>query len=82
MLSVSTLLKDIPSIEMCLGAQPYYNTIHTEEQMKSKFLHSAYQINENYVRDNGEKHFTKYVWLTKCLISGWIIVRIFLHKTR
>ena len=61
MLSVSTLLKDIPSIEMCLGAQPYHNTIHTEEQMKSKFLHSDYQINENYVRDNGGKHFTKYV---------------------
>ena len=46
---------------MCLGAQPYHNTIHTEEQMKSKFLHSDYQINENYVRDNGGKHFTKYV---------------------
>lgn len=61
MLSVSMLLKDIPSIEMCLGAQPYHNTIHTEEQMKSKFLHSDYQINENYVRDNGGKHFTKYV---------------------
>ena len=61
MLSVSKLLKDIPSIEMCLGVQPYHNTLHTKEQMKNKFLHSNYQVNEKYVRDNGGKHFTKYV---------------------
>jgi hypothetical protein len=61
MLSCSTLLKDISGIEMCLGAQPYHNTIHTKEEMTSRFLHSDYQINDNYVKDYGGKHFSKYV---------------------
>ena len=61
MLSYSSLLKDINGIEMCLGAQPYHNTIHTKEEMKSKFLHSDHQVNENYVRDYGGKHFSKYI---------------------
>ena len=56
----STLINDIPGIEMCLGAQPYHNTIHSAEEIKSKFLHSDYQINSNYVRDFGGKHFSKY----------------------
>ena len=55
------LLKDVDGIEMCLGAQPYHNTIHSEEQMKNKFLHSDYQVNANFVRDNGGKHISKYV---------------------
>ena len=29
--------------------------------MKSKFLHSNYQVNQNYVRDYGGKHFSKYI---------------------
>ena len=61
MINSSTLLIDIPGVEMCLGAQPYHNTIHSEEEMKSKFLHSDYQLNPNYVRDYGGKHFSKYV---------------------
>ena len=61
MIHTSTFLEDIPGIEMCLGAQPYHNTIHTEEEMKSKFLHSNYQVNQNYVRDYGGKHFSKYI---------------------
>ena len=61
MIHKSTFLEDIPGIEMCLGAQPYHNTIHTEEEMKSKFLHSNYQVNQNYVRDYGGKHFSKYI---------------------
>ena len=61
MQGVSSLLMDIDGIEMCLGAQPYHNTIHTPEQMKSKFLHSDFQLNDNYVRDYGGKHFSKYI---------------------
>lgn len=61
MIASSTLLKDIPGIEMCLGAQPYHNTIHTEEEMRTKFLHSDYQLNSNYVLDYGGKHFSKYI---------------------
>ncbi len=61
MQGVSSLLMDIGGIEMCLGAQPYHNTIHTPEQMKSKFLHSDFQLNDNYVRDYGGKHFSKYI---------------------
>lgn len=61
MIASSTLLKDISGIEICLGAQPYHNTIHTEEEMKTRFLHSDYQLNSNYVLDYGGKHFSKYI---------------------
>jgi hypothetical protein len=60
-LAKSILLSDVEGIEMCLGAQPYHNTIHTSEEMKTKFLHCDYQKNENYVRDFGGKHFSKFV---------------------
>lgn len=61
MLSHSVLFGEIDKIEMCLGVQPYHNTIHTSEQIKSEFLHSDYQINDNYVRAYGGKHFTQYI---------------------
>ena len=60
MIKQSSLLNEINGIEMCLGAQPYHNTIHSPEEMQSKFLHSDYQLNSHYVRDYGGKHFTKY----------------------
>ncbi len=60
MLKQSSLLNEINGIEMCLGAQPYHNTIHSPEEIQSKFLHSDYQLNSHYVRDYGGKHFTKY----------------------
>ena len=55
------LLDKIDGIEMCLGAQPYHNTIHTKEQMDQKFLHADYKVNNNYVQDFGGKHFSRYV---------------------
>ena len=55
------LLDKIDGIEMCLGAQPYHNTIHTKEQMDQKFLHAGYKVNDNYVQDFGGKHFIKYI---------------------
>ncbi len=60
MLSKSVLLGDINDVEMCLGVQPYHNTIHTPEQIQSEFLHAAFQKNENYVLAYGGKHFVKY----------------------
>lgn len=57
-------LGEITDMEMCLGAQPYHNSIHTEEEMKSKFLHSSYKVNEDYVLDNGGKNFGKYTLLS------------------
>ena len=53
MIDNSTLLKDIEGIEMCLGVQPYHNSIHSEEQMRNKFLHSAY-VGRNSVSSIGQ----------------------------
>ncbi len=61
MLSHSVLFGEIKKIEMSLGVQPYHNTIHTPEQIKSEFLHSDHQLNDNYVKAYGGKHFTKYI---------------------
>ncbi|MDI3495897.1 MAG: adenine-specific DNA-methyltransferase, partial [Pseudothermotoga sp.] len=36
-----------------LGAQQYHNSIHTEEQIKSRFLHSDVQLNDNYILEKG-----------------------------
>lgn len=40
---------------MCLGEQPYHNTIHTPEEIKAKFLHSKIQVNSNYMLEYGGK---------------------------
>lgn len=61
MQTVSTQLGDIKGIEMCLGAQPYHNSIHSQKEIKSKFLHSNFKVTDSYVRDFGGKHFVRYV---------------------
>ena len=61
MLSHSVLFGEVKGVEMSLGVQPYHNTIHTPEQIKSEFLHSDHQLNDNYVKAYGGKHFTKYI---------------------
>lgn len=43
------------NIQMCLGEQPYHNTIHTREEIKTKFLHSKMQVNSNYMLEYGGK---------------------------
>lgn len=53
-------LKDIKGIELCLGEQPYHNTIHSQQQIKSRFLHSKFKINNNYLREYGGKNIYKY----------------------
>ena len=60
MLSNSTSLGLIDGIKMCLGVQPYHNSIHTKQQMKDKFLHADYQINNNYIPEYGGKHFSQF----------------------
>ena len=47
-------------IKMVLGEQPYHNTIHSEEEIKSKFLHSNTQINSSYVIELGGKNILRY----------------------
>ncbi len=39
-----------------LGAQQYHNTIHTEEQIKKRFLHSVTKLNNNYIQELGGKN--------------------------
>lgn len=45
---------------MCLGEQPYHNTIHTHEQIQTKFLHSKKQLNQNYMKEFGGKNILRY----------------------
>lgn len=57
---VGQKLGTIECISMCLGIQPYHNSIHTKEQMKTKFLHSPVQLNDNYVLENGGRNILYY----------------------
>lgn len=53
-------LKDVKELEFCLGVQPYHNTIHSQEQIKSRFLHSKKKINNNYFKEYGGRNILKY----------------------
>ena len=46
--------------EICLGVQPYHNTIHTKKQMEERFLHSDYQKNKNYLQELGGRDVPRY----------------------
>lgn len=48
------------NILICLGEQPYHNTIHTPEEIKTKFLHSKIQINNNYLLEYGGKNIIRF----------------------
>ena len=48
------------NIQMCLGEQPYHNTIHTREEIKTKFLHSKMQVNSNYMLEYGGKNIIRF----------------------
>lgn len=50
--SISTNISNL-KIEVTLGAQAYHNTIHTQEQIKNRFLHSPIQKSKNYVLELG-----------------------------
>lgn len=60
MASHSTLLKDDKEIEISLGEQPYHHTIHTKEQIDSKYLHSNHQVNDNYLVELGGRNIERY----------------------
>lgn len=70
MLSDSVCLGMIDGIEMCLGVQPYHNSLHTKQQMKEKFLHADYQVNKNYVPEYGGKHFSQFSKLNA--LTKWV----------
>lgn len=46
--------------EVSLGAQQYHNTIHTQEQIKERFLHSKIPQNKNYRLELGGKRISPY----------------------
>ncbi|HPX76970.1 MAG TPA: TaqI-like C-terminal specificity domain-containing protein, partial [Bacteroidales bacterium] len=53
-------LKDIDKLDFCLGEQPYHNTIHSQEQIKNRFLHSKFKVNDNFLKEFGGKNILKY----------------------
>ena len=53
-------LDKISEYNICLGAQVYHNTLHTQLQIKKKFLHSNYKVNDNYIQDFGGKNILRY----------------------
>ena len=66
---VSSVLKKMAScgrtvgnsqIDLCLGEQPYHNTIHTKKQMESRFLHSDHKVNSAYLQELGGRDIFKY----------------------
>jgi hypothetical protein len=53
-------LGDFSFIKISLGVQPYHNTLHTQEKIKSRFLHSKTQMNSSYVIELGGKNIERY----------------------
>lgn len=47
-------------MDLCLGEQPYHNTIHTKDQMDSRFLHSDHKVNSSYLQELGGRDISKY----------------------
>jgi len=56
----SCRLSDIENVDISLGLQPYHNTIHSDNEMKSRFLHSKIKENENFLIELGGKNIHKY----------------------
>ena len=56
----TTPLGKINGIELCLGEQPYHNTIHSKEQIETKFLHREYKANEMYLLELSGKNIQPY----------------------
>lgn len=53
-------LSSVEDIELCLGIQAYHNTIHTKEQIKTRFLHSNIRLSESYQPEYSGRHIQKY----------------------
>lgn len=47
-------------IDICLGEQPYHNTIHTKDQMNRRFLHADHRVNESYLQELGGRDISRY----------------------
>ena len=46
--------------EVCLGLQPYHNSIHSKKQMEERFLHSDHQKNKDYLPELSGRDIPKY----------------------
>lgn len=57
---LSVPLGEFKDIYITLGLQPYHNTIHTEEQIRNRFLHSSKKENKYYLLELGGKNVKKY----------------------
>lgn len=57
----SILLGNIDGIKMTLGLQPYHNTLHSEIQIRNRFLHSKIKENENFILELGGRNIHNFV---------------------
>ena len=46
--------------DICLGEQPYHNTLHTKQQMEKRFLHADHKVNKSYLQELGGRDIFKY----------------------
>ncbi len=46
--------------DVCLGLQPYHNSIHSKKQIEKRFLHADYQKNKNYLQELGGRDIPRY----------------------
>ena len=56
----SITIDNINKIEVTLGLQPYHNTLHSESQISSRFLHSAKKVKSSYIAELGGRDVHKY----------------------
>jgi hypothetical protein len=56
----SIRLANTDGIEITLGIQAYHNSLHSEEEIKSKFLHSSTKQDDTYLPEIGGRNITHY----------------------
>ena len=45
---------------LSLGIQVYHNSIHTQKEIESRYLHSGYEANEDYILELGGKNLSRF----------------------
>lgn len=46
--------------EVCLGVQPYHNSIHSKKQMEDRFLHADHQKTKEYLQELSGRDIPRY----------------------
>ena len=46
--------------EVCLGVQPYHNSIHSKKQMEARFLHADHQKTKEYLQELSGRDIPRY----------------------